>query len=263
MKTKKLALMIFCILSVSFILGVTDTLRLAHSSENLEQTSDELIGVLITSESLNLFDDEAFVSDHHKELTDQEKISSSDAYQKRLYAKVVDSKLEGLEDENLQKAKDYIFEGVDGIRFFIPQKDGKGFYQGQTDERLADIITKVDIKDGTTTTSSEATIFVLSDKGMKSFYFNPIYRSSDGKVYAMEGQLLGSSGDGEGSSFTYTMNESIMKKLQDSTKRMGSEIMIHIEIVNKPLKINVLEFDKEGKLLLNTSFTPLTYPENF
>ena len=90
----------------------------------------------------------------------------------------------------------------------------------------------------------EGTVYVTPDSG-SMYCFNPIYQSSDGRVYTMTGNFLSSSGNqGEGEVFSQTMSATYSKRENGMNKTDSISIKLSISVMYPPEKIVVLQMGK-------------------
>ena len=286
MKPKKTILIISCILFTAFILGAANIISLS-GPDHSKPDEDILIGVLVTLNSLYDSQDEDIIQEYVQ--TQPQSLNPSipklDRSFKRLYGSVADE-TEDLEDvtdsddKMLIKTKTVNFEDVDGICFFIQttikqnsmgrildDKDEQGgidvLYKSVSDDRVTERYTEIKSVEDIQTISVEGTIYALSTLERSSFFFNPIYLSSNGEVYAVAGESISSSGNDAGSQISFTIENTHNQTVQNTTKNSERKIKVSIAFMDEPLSTRVLEFDNNARLLLDISFTPSSVPKQF
>ena len=265
MKTKNIIAIIACIVLAAFVLGATGTISLVSASETGSASSDKLIGVLITREYLDLFDSERFLNDNMDKLMKGKEISDSESakYQGRIYAALVEPELTNQETGETVGRKEYAFEGVNGICYFVPQiTDQFGTYwSSSSDEAISDGYIHLNSTDEGESITIEGTIYVSTSANARNFYYNPVYQTETGDVYAVSGNGIFFDDNGTtGMSMSHEIKEEQSSTIGDLTTSSGSRIEITISYVDKPVKISILQFDNENNLLTQMDCNPGELP---
>jgi len=268
MKTKSIIIIFACVLLTVFALGVTDVARMA-STDTVEETAsskDRLIGVLITTEPLDLFDMESYFSDHAKEILSGGTISESEsaAYEGRLYAALVDKPYFSEETGETKMIKEYAFDGVNGFSYYSAMySDEAGSYHGNSgDEAISDGHMAINSTDAGDSIALEGTIYVSTGGGPSAFFFNPIYQTAQGEVYVVTGQGLSHSGDiSEGMSSTHEIKEELSSTVGDETESAASAIKTTISFIDPPTGVSVIQLNGESQVLSREVYAPGKLPE--
>lgn len=250
MKTKQMIIIIICIILAAFALGAAGIVNVTNETAKKNLDEDHLIGVLITKEYLDLFDGN--IND-----------------QGRLYAELVETSQPDETGETI-KAKEYVFKDIKGIRFFgpkIPDEsgiDGSGSYMSTNiDEGITDASTHFTILDDCETVSLKGTIYVASGGKSGNFYFNPVYQTSKGDVYAMSGEGISFLGEGNGPGTSMSQKISENRTSSDESKiSSGTEVEVTVSVMEDPTRIALLQFDSKNELLEKADFTPGNLPES-
>ena len=252
-----------CLLSI--ICSVCGCRLAKEESESAGE--NRLIGMFITTEYLDLFDFEGDMNAHlgstdmGGELLDGE----NNQYNGRLYAATSEPLPE---DETAGKEtgpSDYVFEGVDGIRYFVVSKtDSSGSYHASfSDPGIGDGHTSINVTDDGESFVLEGTIFVLPAAAGRTFSFNPVYQDAAGNVYVTTGSSGMSSGvSTEGTAFSQSYKESHTET--DNGKETTSEISITItvSVKNTPDKLVILQMDEDHFVIARDEYAPGTVPES-
>ena len=265
MKTKNIIIIIACIVLTAFALGATGTISLVSASETGSASSDKLIGVLITREYLDLFDSEQFLTDNIDKLVKGKEISDSESakYQGRIYASLVEPELTNQETGETVGRKEYVFEGVNGICYFVPQiTDQFGTYwSSSSDEAISDGYIHLNSTDEGESITIEGTIYVSTSVNAGNFYYNPVYQTETGDVYAVSGNGIFFDDNGTaGMSMSHEIKEEQSSTIGDLTTSSGSRIKITISYIEEPVKISILQFDNENNLLSQMDCNPGKLP---
>ncbi len=273
MKTKKMIIVVCCMILSAFILGATGVLKMTNEAAQESPESPRLIGVLITREYLDLFDSDRFFSDHAEHLAAGGEISGPESaeYQGRLYASLAETIHTNEETGETITGKEYVFNDVDGIRFFAPYiRDESEFYQSTNiDEEITDAQCHFQSTDDGESVSLKGTIFIASnapaqewDGNLEPFYFNPVYQTSDGEVYAVAGNgIFWSNEETPGASWSTKITENQEVTLNGSSASSGSEVEVTVCVMEEPTDIALLQFNGDHKVLARTEYQPGTLPE--
>lgn len=121
MKTKKIFVIFASVMLGFFLLGSSGVIHMADDS--LDEgfgADDRLIGVVITTEHLDLFDFEGYLEDNGEKILFGSQIDESQQakYQGRLYATLVDRSYTDQETGQVTVSKEFIFDGVRRIPYF-------------------------------------------------------------------------------------------------------------------------------------------------
>lgn len=267
MKTKNLIMVILCIVLAAFACGATGVLRLAGVSENDNSSSDRLVGVLVTREYLDLFDSERFLNDNINSIVRGGKIigSESAAYQGRLYATLVETTDTNDETEETAGRKEYVFEGVNGISCFTARlTDRSGTYWSSSgDDAVTDGHIHLNSTDEGEGVSIEGTIYISTRGNVRNFYFNPVYQTPAGDVYAVSGNGMSFDDNrAAGVSMSHEIKENRSSTVGDSTTSYGSEIRMTICCMDEPEKVSILQFGEGNELLSKTEYDPNDFPDS-
>ncbi len=203
MKTKKTIVVLVgtvLILSIILIVFAINIVHLADTTVNTENEKDRLIGVLITTEYLDLFDRERHLNDTDKQVLNSGEVSMDDssAHQGRIYATLNDDPYSNEETNETHMGKRYVFDEIDGIAYFCAMyKDDMGnSYQGDSgDNAITDGAMGISVTDEGESISLEGTIYVSTTNGSSHFYYNPVYQNANGEVYVMSGNGMSYGGE--------------------------------------------------------------------
>lgn len=230
---------------------------LAREEGQEDVGSDRMIGAYITREYLDLFDMEGYLNDHADQLGGGDIVVDAHReieYQDRIYA--VFQKQDG------QGMGEYVFEGIDGIPFFMPVIKS----EGNPGEDVTAAQQGPEIADGHFTSGDiiklEGVIY-YSGKDSPVFYCNPVYQSPDGSVYMTAG--TGISGQlSAGSSYSMKLSEtqtaSAVNGQQDQVgddssdkqgkeKEISSEVNITIQGKAAGGKCRILQMDEDSRII--------------
>lgn len=193
--------------------------QLARPDLQKEAQPDRLIGMYITQEYVDLFDFDRYLNDHIGRLASGKNLAVDGAesrkYENRLYA-VCQEKDSGITE--------YVFEGLEGIRFFAPGQAGDedGVFAAQADEEVADV--RLNVSDQGQ--EMEGTIYCSANEYAR-FYCNPVYQTADGQVYLLSG--TGISGNlTDGASFSQSLEEK--RTVNENGEEMEERFYVSVSI---------------------------------
>lgn len=267
MKNKKIIILVVAavILLAAFILGVTGVLNLAAETPSGER--DTQVGFLITRESIDDFDMDAWLKDHPDKLESDAEISAEDwiKYGNRLAAKVIRKEVPVEGEENPFTETDCVFEGVNGLRMiYLPLGgDENTFGPCIVDDGISDVSLDFKTTDAGEEVKMKGKIHFVPRSGDECFWFNPVFQTAGGEVYALPGEFMsmgdatshGSMGMTLSSRESYTLNgkETAIRSL---------EITMEIQAMDAPVRNRVLQFSRENELLNTDEFEPGKLPES-
>jgi hypothetical protein len=242
---------------------------LAREDVGTNVYEDRLIGVFITTEFLDLFDVDSFLSGNVGDFRDGEvaKDGSSQAYQGRLYATQVTKTLIDEETGDVMQAVDFIFEGIEGISFFSPTVLNTSEFEGNTnfmtaDDAISNVQFGIHVGDDINSSTMNGTIFISQHNLDKVFYFNPVYQSTDGSVYVQSGSSISASGvSSEGVMMTQTLEVTTTITENGKSKTDSMSISISISVMFAPEKIIILQMDADNSLISRLEYEPDAMPE--
>jgi len=260
MKTKIMVLLLLLTLMCGCQLAKEDL-----SSENMQR--DRLIGVFITLEHLDLFDDERYLEDNLNSILLGKNPDTIEmrAYSERLYAVLADRILTNEESGNTITTQEYVFDTVEGFSYFVPlmEENGEVYIATNSDPAISHGHTAVNSGDKEEYTLT-GTLYLTPSCGESVCYLNPVYQSADGSVYAVQGSGYDVSGSkAEGPNITCTLSEESTVTINGETKASRTSVSISVEVMFAPEEITVAAFSEEDQLIERTAFRPCEMPKRF
>lgn len=249
--TKKIVLL----LVLALVLSGCTLAREDTPEETGAGFEDRLIGCVVTTEYLDLFDFEGYLQDNLSDVLGDGTIDGDTAaYQGRLYATPVE------EAEDGEHFPYFEFENIDGYYYFAPTiRDGISTYQSScTNGGISDIKNGIHVKDDAEELTLEGTMYVAKGQGEYSFYLNPVYQDAEGNVYLMAGTGLVTSSEGSGSQ---SIDSEVTVTIDGKATIQRSSVKINYEYVPLPERIVVLQLDAGSNVLSREEYRPGTLPE--
>ncbi|MEA4966098.1 MAG: hypothetical protein VB055_09790 [Oscillospiraceae bacterium] len=260
MRIKRIASVALCCV----LLALTGC-QLAKENGDTQTGSDQLIGVLVTTEYLDLFDLDGYVGDNASSFSGGEiTLDGTDpAYQGRLYASIAADPQTGETGETTDP-QEYVFDGIDGIAYFAAEySTGEDSYTGtSTGEGISDAKTAVNIGDEENTTTLEGTIYVNPRLSGMEYYVNPIYQSGDGSVYTVSGSGFSFAGvSDEGNVYSQELSHTATVTEDGESKTDSVTVKISFATMFAPEQITVLQMDQNSTVLSREEYQPGTLPD--
>ncbi len=216
---------------------------------------DRLAGVLVTTEYLDLFDMDRYLNDHAKQIMKSGTVTvegNTGQYEGRLYGE--------------PEGDGYVFEGAPGIVLLELTRtgpEGEWYQEFHSGEGFTDVHSAVSTAGDGETVSLEATVYVEAEKKKEYpvYHINPVYQTSDGKVYVTTGQGVSAHWDGEeGIKLSQSMSETVTTTKNGKAQKETMSLNISIISMNTPEKIRILQMDEESRLILREEYTPGRLP---
>lgn len=230
-------------LILALCLSLTGCSLLREDESGDSATEDRLVGVYITSEHLDTFDIDSYISDNISSLANGGEVSAEDAakYSGRIYAEVKDGTA--------------IFP-VEGMAIISARfGDGNESYIGsQRGDCVVGGGTHVTGSDNTDGLEISGTIYVPANESLTVFC-NPVYQEPDGDIYLVGGQGMGSDGAG---SMKQTMSASIDPHGDERGYSMSIDVTI--EPIYASDKLVVLYYAEDGSLMSREEYVPGELP---
>lgn len=199
----------YLLLAVELIIMLTGC-QLIPEAFRAEDNKDRLIGVFLTYEALD--------ENNHKN---------------PIYATFSDNEIT---DENGKKTRnpEYVFEGLDGFPMFAftmtDEVTGESYVINMSTEGIVNNKLNIICADQEEGIELEGTINVEVESGSCVIYMNPVYQNEDDQVYLECGEALLRVGPQsvEGTVFTHTLSDSIMKKETGKTTTYHTTIRVSV-----------------------------------
>ncbi len=230
------------------------------ASDRGEDSEDQLVGVFITTEYLDLMDMDAYLNDHLNELEDGATLTvegDTRAYQERVYAVDV--------SEDPQNP-DYRFPGIEGVPIYsvpVPEPEGDDYCWTPSNAPEAWQYYNYTVEDDMEGMVITAELYVSTEKGHQQFYANPMYRTAEGEIYLVGGTGAGGDMDEPGISLTLTVEETCDMTLNGETTRQRCEVKVTVTSVYPVEKTVLIQMDGNNQVIGTEEFLPGQAPAEF
>lgn len=226
--------------------------QLAQPEESEVQTEDRLVGMLMTTEPLNIYPAEVpLKTSLNGEITvDEEALQK----ERRLYATLVTETLTN-DDGEATEHQEYIFTGIDAPMLYTTlMTDERGdYYSSNSTDGMADVHHGVGVHDDRDELTLSGTVYVWPSARDCTVHFNPVYQQQDGQVYAVDGSSFGFAvGEGnrsEGEVFRRKTEATSALTINGETTESYTVVDVAISVMFRPTAITVLQMDADGCVL--------------
>ena len=227
---------------------------LALPEEDGKTDGDPMVGVLITTQPLDLFDSEAYLSENASTILNGGMIRAEDAekYSNALFSAWDDAQ------------QSYVFPDTEGYVWLCTEvSDESGDYtRMQNDDVFCDGTSAVHVTDEGSSYEFSATLYVPNDQTYAVFYCNPIYQTADGRVYALAGQGMSLSGEtGSTAAMTQTLTQTLTETQKGETQTRSFECAIKVQLAARPERVTLFWMDAESGVLRREEYAAGTLPE--
>ena len=264
---KKVMVAALCAVLPCFLAGCQLALENAGPNAN----RDRLVGVYVTTEYLDLFDFDSYMNDNFNDFTHESEVvidGRPQEYEGRIYAELVTKTVVNDETGEAVEQEDFVFEGIEGAGYYaatIPATaDHESYYGVMNDGDLtSEITSNINVGDEGIATTMEGTFYV-SPGSETTFYFNPVYQGSDGRVYLVSGGggfLVSDAVYDEGALYTETMDEVYTTAENGKVRTDSISIKTSIACIFAPENFTVIEMDRESEPLSRKEYKPGALPE--
>lgn len=264
--SKRLRVIICTTICVALLTGC----QLAKEETALQQEKDKLIGVFVTTESVDTFDFEGYMEDNLEDIMNGgEVVIESDeqnAYQHRIFATMVENVATDEMTGETITHRSYDFQDLEGMGYYAPlmyeEEWGNTYVAIESDPGICDGHSYINSTDTEENIRLEGTIYLCPDEeGIVGVYCNPVYQCPDGSVYLVSGQGMSFSGGGEGASMSHKLEDKVTHKENGEEKTYVNSVEIKVETVFEPTQIVVLQMDEAGNKLDSKAYEPGKLPE--
>ena len=168
-------------------------------------------------------------------------------------------------DENTESGPEYRFEAVNGLRlicFTVPEDGGEGnFIVSNVDDGFAAV--DFSMSEDTGNIRMKASVSVVPKQDEDIFFYNPVLRTKDGRIFAVPGDFMVVSAEMNppGASVGQTVRDE-RKHTENGTEIVDvTEVNVEILAVREPQKIRLLQFNKAHEILKSEEYEPNSVPE--
>lgn len=245
-------LLILCVMLTGCRLAIDGT------NDNGLMNGDRLVGVVVTTEHLDLFDIEAFLKDNPQALKGGSIGSVGPEYQNRIYAQ------EEIEHSTTEDGVPcttvyYNFDHMEGIKLLA--------YQTQTVLEDGSVLSETTVCSNTEgiyearmgNGMNEGTIFVPEGEEA-SFFTNPVYQDSDGRLYLLAGTGI-SMQEMQGSMWQTITEERTESENGQETASEEYGFKICVTAVTVTERVAVIQMSGDNTVLDRQEFDPNEMPE--
>lgn len=227
-----------CLFALLLMLSLLSGCRLA--TDEIAESNDCLIGVFVTTRPL----DDVLAEAQRSEGFSLE-VESDAVNLNRIYAAKV-----ATEDALIS----FVFTGLDGIGYFNTvqtDEDGDVYLVPYRDDCLIDAGTTHKIVDGEKGMEMESVIYFLAEDGDRTFLFNPVYQTGDGRVYVTPS--IGWRGN---DGYTNIMEENTAVTVNGASEITYTKVTTRVESVLPAEKYVLVYMDENHRMLSSHEYMP-------
>lgn len=167
--------------------------------------------------------------------------------------------------EGSDSGPEYRFEAVNGMRlicFAVPETDSEGSsIVSNVDDGFAAV--DFNLSEDGSTVKMKASVSVVPGQDEEAFFYNPVLRTEDGRVFAVPGDFVTVSAEMNppGASVGQTVRDE-RKHTENGVEIVDyTEVNVEIMAVREPLKIQLLQFNKAHEIVQSEEYEPGSVPE--
>lgn len=266
--TMKIKKSLSALLAVLFTLSLSGC-QLAQKDTGEGSATAHIIGVFITTEYLDLFDAEAYLSDQfvgsasgNVNFSEQ-----SDRYDGRYYAT-----LKAITDLHGPESKttyyQYQFPDLKGFSFFAANHpdsvDMSVFLASNYDSAISDVHTSIFVTDAGERVELKGTLNLSMSFANKEIFINPVYQTEDGSVFVESGDsFMQGCTTSEGNFMTNTYSDSTTTTNNGVSETKGNSVALSIAFLYTPETVVLIQMDQNNEIVKRSEFKPGTLPETF
>lgn len=227
---------------------------------------DKLVGYVVTTEHLDLFDMESYLEDHLNEIMDGVEITGdTSAYQGRLYAQEVVEK-STTEDGVPCTTIYYNFDHVDGIALLDYEAETilengevlSYFNCGTCDEGFFEVAYRSNSTDAGTDNYCEGTIYFPDDAEEIYTCMNPVFQDSEGRLYLTAGHSFHTTANG---TYSQNLTEEYTSTENGVETVDKTEFKMTVKTVHVPEKVAIVQMSGDNQILDRQEYIPGELPE--
>lgn len=256
------------LLTVLFTLSLSGC-QLAQKDTGKGSATAHIIGVFITTEYLDLFDAEAYLSDQFVGTSSGEVNFSenSDRYDGRYYAT-----LKAITDLHGPESKttyyQYQFPDLKGFSFFSANHpdsvDMSAFLASNYDSAISDIHTSIFVTDAGERVELKGTLNLAMSFANKEIFINPVYQTENGSVFVESGDsFMQGCTTSEGTFMTQTISDTSTTTNNGESQSNANSVALSIAFLYTPDKIVLIQMNQNSEVVKRSEFIPGTLPETF
>ncbi len=258
MRNKKI-IAVLCILLLNTLSGC----QLAKVNVGTSLYEDSMVGIFVTTEYLDLFDMEGYLNDNIKNFKGGNIFVGADAKKNmgRIYATLSERILTNEETGETSTTEEYVFP-IEGISYFtatvLPMSGRSSYHTSISDPAISDGHTSF----GNDSTALEGTIYTSISEKALTFYFNPVYQSTDGRVYLTAGTGMTAPMDGEGTEMSQSMDATTTVTENGKAVTKSFSVKLSVSSMFAPEKIVILQMDTDNKVASCSEYAPDALPKS-
>lgn len=232
---------------------------------DLEPSGDRLMGVLVTSEYLDLFDMEGYINDNLNSFKNDMIIDGDRSeYEGRIYV-TMESVTRTYDDGTTYQDTTPVFSGLEGIYYIASrvQTDHEFYNRVYCSDGIIHAQNGYNYGDNSEAITLEGEIWMAQSHGNMEAYINPVYQDSSGNFYVVSGQGFSTSGDNAvGGIYKQTLEETHTVTEDNETKTVSVSISISLGTMYEPEQYVLLQMDPQNNIIQKDTYLPGELPKD-
>ena len=234
---------------------------LAVPDAETDGSGDRLIGAFITSEYLDLYDMESYLSDHASTLMSNSSITigNDSRYRGKLVA-TVDK--EGAAYSSEWKIS---FGNIKGEYVLMPvttDENGESVVGNLCSDGVGEPHLNYTVTDEGEEQDISVTIYQQTSKEQKTYYVNPVYQTENGNIYAITGNgYANGTPSEEGNTMAATITGESQEVENGKIKKDTCKVAVQFANMYKPVRIIIYQMDEANQVLKQTAYDPSQVPD--
>ena len=159
--------------------------------------------------------------------------------------------------------KQYVFEGISGIRYYtarIGEGDNARLVTC-SDEAVTGGDTVITITDGRESIALKGSLYCLADASFSVLYYNPVYQTADGSVYAVPAESSAVRDAAGSTAQSESSDNAAGTELFETDSGSGSfSVKISEYTLARPVSTTLIQYDAAGRVLRRDTFAAGTLP---
>lgn len=156
------------------------------------------------------------------------------------------------------KTNRYEFDETEDTFYFVlfhELEDNESYIDSSAGEAILEKQMNYSVDDKESLITLKGKIYVLPSMKQNPFYIHPVYQDSDGRIYAIEGELISLANlQVNVGVLTQERKETAMFKMEDSSQKSIVEVKLDFQLMDRPQSIDIIQMSKENLVLVREKF---------
>lgn len=162
------------------------------------------------------------------------------------------------------KTNRYEFDETENTFYFVlfhDLQDDESYIDSSAGEAISEKQMNYSVDDKESLITLKGKIYVVPSMKQNPFYIHPVYQDSDGRIYAIEGELISFANlQVNVGVLTQERKETAMFKMKDSSQKSIVEVKLDFQLMDRPQSIDIIQMSNENHVLVREEFEPSNVP---